>query len=1205
MNKFKLYAISSIIVMSLIFLPILACHIEAAPLDAPLAGSYMSMSENLTIDGDDDFEDHSYIMGDGSQNNPYIITGLDMGIYSIRIENTTSYFTITDIEWGTSLEYRMIFKNNSHVRMEKLILNSNLMIEGNNCTDLKIVDCNFSNSYWNLVPVSFLNLSSLSIENSSFINDYICTYRFLGDSGTTHIINSTFTWVLLESFIRGTQIIEGSTFKYSGLSPKGITTSSEINNCIFIGYFAASRQGLKLIRDSTDCCIGIIQNNTFRNLQCGISLYGGVFAEAPRIQIINNSFETCRTWGININSWNNDIFNNTFTNTFRNAIAISTLGGQNKIWMNRFINSQTNGANVAQCSSSSDLNDWDNGIVGNYWDDHLSPDEDGNGVVDIPYNLSGLATNLDKFPFANINFDLDRPDVSFTTHSSGYSDISYHRIGWESKDEWGIQKVELKGTNGIWTNVTEINLTCVFLEEGSYNFSLKATDNSGLVSVVDLDLVLNQTVPVLSITNPADGYFAENDPVTVDWTVVDYFPVSEINFTVDGRWTQLDTKDRSRDLYFEEGYHTLSIYVKDDDNIQFTEELELTVDRTDPVIELEGPSPGSTLSSPCVCFEYQVYESGGINRIRYRFDDEDWNVTGDSGNINKLLEEGWHVFYLEALDIAGHLTEIETPFEISTRNAVDIISPLNGTFFSSSSLPLEWGYYGNFEWSSALLRVGMKNEFIPIGEIYNHEMTFSEDGEYLITLKLEDDLGNYVLSDIWVIKDSKAPTVGFLGIKNGDYLKYGNLSLHWNALDDRGIGNFQLCIDDGTWEDQGSNTSTEIDIYDGEHIVKIRAFDLADNWHEAQIQFIVDSTAPVLSFLDQNMEIHTSPQIEIEWECEDNFGIEGMDLTVESKESRDVLGRDSLTIVLTEDGEYTVNLNASDIAGNNASISMIITVDLTGPRATWIGDQISISPLSELSIQWEIEEFMGISELSLDIDGKQIELETDDTEYTLNLLEGTHTITLTVVDIAGWKYVLEYPNQVTIDTTEPALDIDESRSVTNGVATLSWTASDATSNVEAVSISLDGGAFLEVQGDRYATEKLPPGEHTLIVKVIDTAGNVAQETWTFTVEAEQKDDGEEGGFPVFLIFVIVVVLIAIAVGGGLFAYKKFGGEKGEVEIEKADASQEHIGPKPVRNRFLAAPPVVDGPKLASSTPNSLPPPQQPQEVQKGSGDQVT
>ena len=44
-------------------------------------------------------------------------------------------------------------------------------------------------------------------------------------------------------------------------------------------------------------------------------------------------------------------------------------------------------------------NDWDNGIIGNYWDDYIGKDSDDNEIGDSPYyGISGIIGGQDNCP---------------------------------------------------------------------------------------------------------------------------------------------------------------------------------------------------------------------------------------------------------------------------------------------------------------------------------------------------------------------------------------------------------------------------------------------------------------------------------------------------------------------------------------------------------------------------------------------------------------------------------------------------------------------------------------------------------------------------------------------------------------------------------------------------------------------------------------
>ena len=45
-------------------------------------------------------------------------------------------------------------------------------------------------------------------------------------------------------------------------------------------------------------------------------------------------------------------------------------------------------------------NQWDNGSIGNYWDDYNGTDADGDGLDDTPYGISD-GSNQDRYPLMN------------------------------------------------------------------------------------------------------------------------------------------------------------------------------------------------------------------------------------------------------------------------------------------------------------------------------------------------------------------------------------------------------------------------------------------------------------------------------------------------------------------------------------------------------------------------------------------------------------------------------------------------------------------------------------------------------------------------------------------------------------------------------------------------------------------------------------
>ncbi|MBD3407037.1 MAG: hypothetical protein GF411_13040, partial [Candidatus Lokiarchaeota archaeon] len=1124
--------------------------------------SYISMDKDLVIDGDDDFDDYSHITGNGTEDDPYLISGLDMNEYSIIVKNTTSFFKISDIEWDSNYEYRIVCENNSYVNIENLTISSKRFFNGINCKDVRIMFSHFSTDEVNKAAI-LEDFNFLSIINSTFNmtgnNDY-GEIQYITDNGTIEILNCYMNKFNIKSEVTGKHIVKNSTFMNSYLSPRKMSENSIIGNNFF-------KNGcLSIVNSYYIYNYGLIENNSFKDCYKALRVFGEYYLGDERLLIQRNQFNLC-DYGIHCSdSSNMDITENIFTNNSVNAIYLIESDGF-RIWRNTFINNGGNHVRVYPEDSSSYENDWNSLQVGNYWDNHISPDIDGNGIVDISFNIS--EKNKDKFPVTNINFDTEKPEIKFTSHSSGKIHRSYNRIKWETNDKFGIKEVMCNLSSSM-LNLTGCERLSVFLEEGIYNISLKVTDRNGLFNYDFLELELERTYPVINFTTVSDGYYMDYHPVPVQWDIVEYFPVAKQNFTIDGKKTTLSNETRSINLDLEEGLHSISITLTDDLGFEITESVDFIVDRNAPSIQLRGLSPGSELSSRTVNFDCRILEIVGLNYVRYRFDEDDWVFEDENFSVERVLDQGSHVFRIEALDGAGHLSELEIPFEISTENLVEVLSPENGSVFNTDTIDLEWTYGGKFLWSEAFLRLGADKEFFSIGTSYEYEMDFPEDGEYLVTLRLVDEVGNYIQSNFWVIKDTEDPTVGFLDVEEINYINTWKFDLNWNAVDNNGIDYYELKVDEIDWDDRGLETSKEVGLTEGEHTITIRAYDLAGNMDEAQIYVIVDVTPPELEF--DEMDVFTSTSIEIEWKANDLYGIENMYITIEDMKPNDVTDKDSYSVVLNQDGIFDVILNATDLAGNLETITTTIVVDTTEPRAIWEDTSIEITNETDLKLEWEIDEDVGIQSLYLTIDGNKIDLDENDTSYIADLEDGTHSISLTVIDIGGWQYTLNYPHDILVDSTPPTFQFDSKEIGTDGKAVIQWTVSDDGNDL-IVMISVDGENFIEVPGTSYTTGVLPPGDHTIQLKITDSAGNQVDETWTFTIEEEKdQESGGSGGFIAVIIVILVVLIVVALVVVLIFLRKKKEKEPEEKESTKVTVptGPPGIGLQKVDNSMLAA-----------------------------------
>ncbi|MBN1216866.1 MAG: right-handed parallel beta-helix repeat-containing protein [Candidatus Lokiarchaeota archaeon] len=165
----------------------------------------------------------------------------------------------------------------------------------------------------------------------------------------------------------------------NGIDGEGDLIKIILNNILY-----NHENGVELI--SSICEIN--QNNISYNEHKGINLDYG-----DRGIIFNNSITYNKEHGLLIS--HSSELNISYNNIFCNDIGIIINDGysdNNTIYLNYFIGNQMNAKDDGY------LNQWDNGVIGNYWDDYVGIDSNNDGIGDIPYFINGSANSVDHFP---------------------------------------------------------------------------------------------------------------------------------------------------------------------------------------------------------------------------------------------------------------------------------------------------------------------------------------------------------------------------------------------------------------------------------------------------------------------------------------------------------------------------------------------------------------------------------------------------------------------------------------------------------------------------------------------------------------------------------------------------------------------------------------------------------------------------------------
>jgi hypothetical protein len=292
------------------------------------------------------------------------------------------------------------------------------------------------------------------------------------------------------------------------------------------------------------------------------------------------------------------------------------------------------------------------------------------------------------------------------------------------------------------------------------------------------------------------------------------------------------------------------------------------------------------------------------------------------------------------------------------------------------------------------------------------------------------------------------------------------------------------------------NTSAE---QYGTHTITLTGYDNVTNSASITITVTVDNTPPTANIILPTNNAYVRGNLTIFFVVQD-LNLKNASLMVSDALTFSVTGN-SLTLDTMQfpDGNYTVKLVAYDLAENKAETSIMITLDNTLPDAHITQPATNSYVKGIINVTFTHND-TNLESATLQLDGEFL-AEVTSTTYqlwnTTSLNDGIHTLTLTVLDMAGNTKTVEVT--VTVDNTLPDVEILEPSDgdYKKGTVDVTFYAYDA--NVERISLHIEGGV-LAATWNSSGTHTDADGAHTITILISDKAGNQLSVTSTIIVD---------------------------------------------------------------------------------------------------------
>jgi len=269
------------------------------------------------------------------------------------------------------------------------------------------------------IAASSVTVSGFTIQNGGGSGDRIAGIELHG-SDANHTYWNIISNVILKNNVEGLYLIcaGGNTISDSIIINNhyyGIFIRESFHNGIFNNTISnngwdgivvrpeAFPSSIDHLKCSQDRGNSIYRNNISSNGWSAEYWGSGVFLFGTNENNVYENIITNNRMGVLIYApfrtgcFYNDIYKNNITNNgYGVKIESEAKVTNNKIYLNNFIG---NIKNAMSLSGLLDRNFWDNGSIGNFWDDYRGWDQNKDGIGDIPYYIDWHPLiNKDRYP---------------------------------------------------------------------------------------------------------------------------------------------------------------------------------------------------------------------------------------------------------------------------------------------------------------------------------------------------------------------------------------------------------------------------------------------------------------------------------------------------------------------------------------------------------------------------------------------------------------------------------------------------------------------------------------------------------------------------------------------------------------------------------------------------------------------------------------
>ena len=659
-----------------------------------------------------------------------------------------------------------------------------LVIDGKNASTCILIE--FSDDYFKIENCTLFNSSSSTQDAGIklvYVSNGILKNNFITENG----------WGYMQTY--------------------GIYINTCDNITLFNNTISKNSRGINLLGSNN---INVTQNKISHNSE------DGIYLDITNSTILNNVIFNNSDYGLLLFDSDNIVLNNTISYHFHevylayannNIISMNIISNTNGYGMGVFHNSCNNLifynyfiSNSPNALDNGFSNQWDNGTIGNYWDDYTGKDTDDDGIGDTIYNIQDSAGSQDNYPIW-----WDPPVISII--SPQIDDINELSPNFNISVDEGITDTIWYSLDDGLTNITFIGLTGKIDEtewnqrtDGQVTINFFANDSRGYIGFNEVTVFKETLTPNITINAPTlNEVFGFNTP-EFNITIDDLSPINTTWYTIDGGLTNYifselnDFINQTAWDQTEDGVITIKFYANDSlGNLGF-KVLNVIKDTALPIITIISPNDNELFGTTAPSFKVEIYDLT-LNSMWYTLDNGLTNITFTT---NKTIDQSeWDtlpngtvtiIFY--ANDSSGYWVFSSVTVRVDKNIPTIVInSPTLNELFRTSAPSFNVEIYdANLDSMWYTLDNGLKNTtFTTNGTINQTLWDTLPEGNVIINFYANDTLGRIGFAEVTIRKDINAPIITINNPQSSDvigatapnfdvYIDELNLDKTWYSL---------------------------------------------------------------------------------------------------------------------------------------------------------------------------------------------------------------------------------------------------------------------------------------------------------------------------------------------------------------------------------------------------------------------------------------